>query len=79
MTETLRHVLEASPFAAVSIFFAYETVAIITGWSPTISKIIAYEVDIHPPVIIAAEAFIAGVILTGLAFHFGNALSWWRP
>jgi hypothetical protein len=76
---TLRSLLEASPFAAVAMFFWYETIAVATGWSPTISKIIAYNVDVHPPVIVAFEAFFAGVIMTGLALHFANMLSFWRP
>lgn len=79
MIEFLRHLLEASPFWAVSIFFAYEAVSIMTGWSPTISKILAYEVDVHPPVFVAAEAFLAGVFFFALVMHVANMLPFWRP
>lgn len=71
--------LQALPFAAVAVFFAYEAIAIVTELVPTISRIMAYNLDIHPPVVAAVEGFLAGVVVVMLALHFAGALSWWRP
>lgn len=72
-------VLAATPFAAVSVFFAYEALAILTGWAPSISRIVAYNVDVHPPVLVAVWAFLAGMFVLLLVLHFASALPWWRP
>lgn len=73
------NLLAALPFTAVSLFFGYEALAIITNKFPTISRIMAYNVDTHPPVLVAVYAFMAGMITLLLVLHFAGALPWWKP
>lgn len=71
--------LAAAPFFAVAAFFAYEGIAIVTGLVPTISRIMAYELDVHPPLLVAVWSFLAGMFVLLLVLHFASALPWWRP
>ena len=71
--------LAAAPFWAVAAFMGYEALAIVTGWAPTISRIVAYNLDVHPPLLVAIWSFLAGMLVLLLALHFASALPWWRP
>jgi hypothetical protein len=57
---------------------AYETYAILSGKTPTISKIAAGEIAVHPHrgMVIA---FVAGGAVTGLVAHFADLIRVWRP
>lgn len=75
----LRNLLDAAPFAAVSLFFAYETISIITGISPTISRILAYNLDAHGKVPDFVWGVGVGAILVLLILHITGFLSFWKP
>lgn len=75
----LRNLLDALPFAAVSAFFAYEAISIVTGISPTISRILAYNLDTHTPITTFIWGVGAGAFLVLLALHIAGLLPFWRP
>ena len=75
----LIRVLDAVPFLAVSAFFAYEAFSIITGLSPTISRILAYDLDTHTPTTTFVWGLMAGAFILLLAQHISGLLPFWRP
>jgi hypothetical protein len=75
----ISRLLQSSFFFLVGGIFLYEGIAILTGLTPTISRIMAYNLDIHPAPVAAFEGFLAGIVIVMLALHFAGLLSFWKP
>ena len=69
-------------FGSLAIGFggalAYETYAIAAGKTPTISRIAAGEITVHPKRSIVI-AFVVGGVVTGLVAHFADMVRVWQP
>lgn len=69
-------------FGSLAIGFggalSYETYAVAAGKTPTISKIAAGEIAVHPKRAIVVS-FVVGGIVTGLVAHFADMIRVWEP
>lgn len=69
-------------FGSLAIGFggalSYETYAIAAGRTPTISKIAAGEITVHPRQAIVVS-FIVGGVVAGLVAHFADMIRVWEP
>ena len=61
----------------------YEAYAYGSGRVPTLSRILAYAIDVAPPQLAVWTAFttglLAGIVGTVLALHFAGLLGFWKP
>lgn len=81
MTKTEK-VAASCLFGSLAVGFggclAYETYAVAAGKTPTISRIAAGEIAIHPRRAIVVS-FIVGGVVTGLVAHFADIIRAWEP
>jgi hypothetical protein len=75
----LTRLLDAAPFLAVAAFFLYESASILFLKSPTISRILAYNLDTHGKVPDFVWGVGVGAFLILLILHITGFLTFWRP
>lgn len=75
----LTKLLDGLPFLAVGVFFLYEWASIVFLKSPTISRILAYNLDTHGKVPDFVWGVGIGAFLVLLLLHITGFLPFWRP